>query len=138
VRKFELPEQVREWLNKVDETKLGMYLWQKCLPTRWDLRIIVLGGKAIGAMKRSAKQDEFRSNYSLGGSVEVWDLGDNDKQLAEKVAKVCGLDYCGVDIMKDDEGNSYILEVNRQCQFKGFEESTQINVAKLVVELLRR
>ena len=52
------------------------------------------------------------------------------------MAKVCKLDYCGVDIMKDREGNNYILEVNRQCQFQGFEKATGINVAKAVVEMM--
>jgi glutathione synthase/RimK-type ligase-like ATP-grasp enzyme len=79
--------------------------------------------------------DDFRSNFSLGGVVEKWELSEEDKQLAEKVAKICGLDYCGVDIMKDGEGNSYILEVNRQCQFQGFEKSTGINVARAVVKM---
>ena len=65
----------------------------------------------------------------------MWNLSDNDRELAEKVARVCGLDYCGVDIMKDEKGNNYILEVNRQCQFQGFEKSTGINVAKKVVEM---
>ncbi len=136
VRKFKSWKRVERWLNKIDEINLGMFLWQKCLPTRWDLRIIVLGGKAIGAMKRSAVGKEFRSNFSLGGNVEKWELSEDDKVLAEKVAKVCGLDYCGVDIMKDDEGNSYILEVNRQCQYQGFEKATGINVAEKVVEML--
>ncbi len=136
VRKFDNYEEMDEFLEKIDEKNLGMFLWQKCLPTKWDLRVIVIGGKVIGAMKRSAKGKEFRSNFSLGGSVEPWNLSENDKILAEKVAKVCGLDYCGVDIMKDNEGNSFILEVNRQCQFKGFEQSTGINVAKAVVELI--
>jgi len=92
----------------------------------------------LGAMRRSATGKEFRSNYSLGGRVEKWELSETDRNLAEKVAKVCGLDYCGVDIMKDEEGNSYVLEVNRQCQFKGFEESTGINVAREVVKLMSK
>jgi len=136
VRKFDNFKQMRKYVKRVDEKILGMLLWQKCLPTKWDLRVIVLGGKAIGAMKRSAVGEEFRSNFSLGGSVEKWDLSDSDRKIAEKVAEICGLDYCGVDIMKDNEGNSYILEVNRQCQFKGFEQSTGINVAGKVVELI--
>jgi ribosomal protein S6--L-glutamate ligase len=113
-----------------------MFLWQKYLPTRWDIRVIVVGGKAIGGMKRSAVGEEFRSNFSLGGDVEKWELSDDERNLAEKVAKVCGLDYGGVDIMKDEKGNNYILEVNRQCQFQGFEKSTQINVARTVVEMI--
>ena len=135
VRKFDNWQEEEKFVDKIQEKNLGMFLWQKYLPTKWDIRVIVLDGKAIGAMKRMATGSEFRSNYSLGGLVEAWDLSEADKILAEKVAKVCGLDYCGVDIMKDDLGNSYILEVNRQCQFKGFEEATQINVAKAVVEM---
>lgn len=135
VKKFDSGKRLEKWANKIQEKNLGMFLWQKCLPTRWDLRVIVLDGKAIGAMKRSAVGDEFRSNFSLGGAVEAWNLSETDRQLAEKVANVCGLDYCGVDIMKDENDVSYILEVNRQCQFQGFEKSTGINVAKMVVEM---
>ena len=135
VRKLDDFSELKKFVRRINEKNVGMFLWQKCLPTRWDLRIIVLDGKAIGAMKRSAVGDEFRSNFSLGGEVEVWDLSPKDREIAQKVAKVCGLDYCGVDIMKDNEGNSYVLEVNRQCQFQGFEKSTGINVAKLVVEM---
>lgn len=136
VRKFNNWEEVNKWLSKMDETHLGMFLWQKCLPTKWDLRVIVLGGKSIGAMKRSAVGEEFRSNFSLGGMVEKWELSESDKKLAERVAEVCGLDYAGVDIMKDNEGNSKVLEVNRQCQYQGFEKATGINVAGAVMEML--
>jgi len=135
VRKFENQAELEKFVGKINEINVGMFLWQKYLPTRWDIRVIVLDGKAIGAMKRSAVGKEFRSNFSLGGAVEKWRLSDADKLLAEKVAEVCGLDYGGVDIMKDNEGKSYILEVNRQCQFQGFEKATGINVAKMVVEM---
>ena len=135
VRKFENFEELEKFVKKINEKNIGMFLWQKCLSNRWDLRVIVLDGKAIGAMKRSAKGEEFRSNFSLGGEVEPWELSEADRELAQKVARVCGLDYCGVDIMKDEAENPYILEVNRQCQFQGFEKATGINVARLVVEM---
>jgi ribosomal protein S6--L-glutamate ligase len=136
VRKLKNEDEMLRFLDRMDEKNLGMFLWQKYLPTKWDLRVIVLEGKVLGSMKRSATGTEFRSNYSLGGEVEKWDLSKEDGQLAERVAALCGLDYCGVDIMKDQKGKSYVLEVNRQCQFKGFEESTGINVAKKVVEMI--
>jgi len=157
VRKFENQEELEKFVNKINEKNVGMFLWQKYLPTKWDIRVIVLDGKAVGAMKRSAVGEEFRSNFSLGGAVEKWELSESDKLLAEKVAKVCGLDYGGVDIMKslkspspaftgaslfeergtfkEEDYDSYVLEVNRQCQFQGFEKATGINVGKLVVEM---
>jgi len=136
VRKIEGAKGLDKFLKRVDEVNLGMYLWQDYLPTKWDIRVPVIGGKAIGAMKRIAVGKEFRSNFSLGGDVENWELSEADRELAEKVAKVCGLDYCGVDIMKDLENTSYILEVNRACQFQGFEKATGINVAKTVIEMI--
>lgn len=136
VRKFDSWKKVRRWVKKINEKNLGMFLWQKYLPTRWDIRVVVVNGKAIGGMKRSATGEEFRSNFSLGGEVEVWKLDNKEIELSEKLAKVCGLDYGGVDIMKDEEGNNYILEINRQCQFQGFEKATEINVARKVVEMI--
>ncbi|MBU1130041.1 ATP-grasp domain-containing protein [Patescibacteria group bacterium] len=135
VMKLDNKKDLNSFLDQVDEKELGLYMWQKYLKTNWDLRIVVIKGKAVGAMKRSAVGDEFRSNFSLGGSVEKWNLSGKEKELAEKVAKVCGLDYCGVDLMKDKKGNNYVLEVNRACQFKGFEKATGINMGKLVVEM---
>ncbi|MBP6989639.1 ATP-grasp domain-containing protein [Candidatus Shapirobacteria bacterium] len=135
VRKFDSQEEIEKFVNKINEKNLGMFLWQKCLPTRWDIRVVIVEGKAIGGMKRSAVGEEFRSNFSLGGKVEEWKLSDEERNLAEKVAKVCGLDYAGVDIMKDENDKNYILEVNRQCQFQGFEKSTGINVGRAIVEM---
>ena len=121
VRKFEHREELVSFLDRISEKNLGMFLWQKALPTRWDLRIIVVDGEAIGAMKRSASDGEFRSNFSLGGAVENWRLDREEKELAEKAARVCGLDYGG-GYYEGREGKNYILEVNRQCQFQGFEK----------------
>ncbi len=149
VRKFESWGEVEKFLGKINEKNLGMFLWQKYLPTKWDLRVIVIGGEAIGAMKRSAVGEEFRSNYSLGGKVERWELSEVEKELAQNVAKVCKLDYCGVDIMKnlkveslksknyqEEDYENYVLEVNRQCQFKGFEQATGVSVGRAVVEMI--
>ena len=136
VIKIDSREELEEFVEKKDEKNLGMYLWQDCLPTGWDLRVVIVGGRAIGAMKRSAVGAEFRSNFSLGGRVESWEMSQEERELAERTAKVCGLDYGGVDIMKDGDGNNYVLEVNRACQYKGFEKATGINVAERVLGML--
>ena len=136
VRKFDNKAQAIKFVDKINEKNLGMFLWQEYLPLKWDLRVIVLGGKVLGAMRRTAVGEEFRSNYSLGGSVERWELSREEEALAIRAAGAARLDYVGVDIMKDDEGRSYILEVNRQCQFAGFEKATGINVARAVVKYI--
>ncbi len=111
-------------------------LVQPFLPAGEDIRVIVLGGKAIGAMKRIARPSQFLTNYSAGGMVEKFELDKTTRQLAKKAAEAFFLDYVGVDLMKDWQGQWRILEVNRACQFEGFEKSTGINVAKKVVNFL--
>jgi glutathione synthase/RimK-type ligase-like ATP-grasp enzyme len=40
--------------------------------------------------------------------------------------------------MKNEEGRWVVLEINRACQFEGFEKSTAINVAGRIVEYLAK
>ena len=67
----------------------------------------------LGSMRRGAVEKDFRTNYSLGGSVEEFELDDNLIEIACKAANAVGCHWCGVDIMIDkNSGNPYILEVN--------------------------
>lgn len=95
-----------------------------------DIRVIVIGGRAVSAIKRKNPSD-FRSNVALGGSVEKIDLSDEFKSAAEKAATVLGLDYCGVDLLVGDDGSPFVCEVNSNAFFEGFERATDINVAAL-------
>lgn len=115
-------------------------LVQEILPEGEDLRVIVLGEKALGAMKKKAAPGKFVTNYSAGGSVSPYNL-DNDqlaKALAEKTAQIFKADFCGIDLMKDDKGGWRVLEANTDCQFEGFEKATGINVAQKVIEFLTK
>jgi glutathione synthase/RimK-type ligase-like ATP-grasp enzyme len=46
------------------------------------------------------------------------------------------LDYGGIDLMKNNKNEWVVLEVNRACQFEGFESATGINVASRIVDYL--
>jgi glutathione synthase/RimK-type ligase-like ATP-grasp enzyme len=90
-------------------------------------------------MKRSSqKTDEFRNNYSGGGSVVVADLPEEIKKFAVKAAEVCGLAIAGVDVaFRDyDMSKPVIWEVNKGPQFKGFMAATGIDVPAEIVKYL--
>lgn len=123
------------YLNNV---RIKTLLFQKFLKAGEDIRVIILGDKILGGMKRIAKEGKYLTNYSQGGDVVSYDI-ENDKtakEIALKVAKTFYLDYCGVDLMKDNAGNWIVLEVNRACQFEGFEKVNDVNVAKETIEFL--
>jgi hypothetical protein len=77
-----------------------------------EIRAIVVGDKVAVAMERTANQGSFRANISQGGSGRKIELSDADKKMCVEAARAVDLRYAGVDLMKDDKGNSYIIEVN--------------------------
>ncbi len=99
-----------------------------------DIRVIVIGGKAVAAMERIAQKGEFRSNIELGGKGKRICLSKPYRDAAELAARTIGLDYCGVDLL---EGEAPIIcEVNSNAFFEGIEETTGINVARLYAEYI--
>ena len=100
-----------------------------------DIRVIVVGGKAICAMKRHNECD-FRSNIELGGKGENYPLTKELAELCENVANALCLDYCGVDILTDKSGKRYVCEVNSNAFFAAAERVCNVNVAGIYADYM--
>ena len=108
---------------------------QKYMPIHCDYRILILGGKVLGAMKRTASNENFKTNFSLGGRVEPAVLPEFVLDMAIQAARLFQADFCGVDIV-EHKGEYYILELNFSPGFEGFEKATGVNVPRSVIEYL--
>jgi gamma-F420-2:alpha-L-glutamate ligase len=97
-----------------------------------DVRVLVVGGRVLGAMKRTGADGDFRANISRGGTGEVYPLDDQAAFIATESAKVLDLDIAGVDLLIDHNGYK-VCEVNSAPGFKGFEEYCGVNVAKEIL-----
>lgn len=98
-----------------------------------DYRYLVINGKVIAAMKRSAVDGGFLSNASLGGAVEPVEIDPTMEKLAIKAAKAIDLDIAGIDIMTTDAG-PVVIEVNSTPGFIGLEKATGQNIAALILQ----
>ena len=97
-----------------------------------DLRCLVLGNKVIAAMKRQAQPGEFRSNVHQGGHVEMVTIDKEERQTAIQAAKVMGLRFAGVDLLRSDRG-PLVMEVNSSPGLEGIERATQKDIANLII-----
>lgn len=119
-----------------EENKLTEHFYQKFIGNGGeDIRVIVIGGKYVCAMRRSNAND-FRSNVELGGHGEKYEADKSLIKLCEKVAKILNLDYCGIDVLTDSDGNRYICEVNSNAFFAEAERVCGVNIAKKYAELI--
>ncbi|ULT29070.1 RimK family alpha-L-glutamate ligase [Sphingobacterium sp. E70] len=82
-----------------------------------DIRAFVVDGKVVGAMKRTAKEGEFRSNIHRGGTAQVIRLSKAERETAIAAAAQLGLTVCGVDMIPSDRG-PLVLEVNSSLDWK--------------------
>lgn len=102
-----------------------------------DIRVIVVDGIVVAAMKRQSKEGEFRSNLHLGGSSELIQLTNEESRIAISAAKALNLGVCGVDILQSDRG-PLILEVNSTPGLEGAEMATGIDISKSIIEYIER
>ncbi len=102
-----------------------------------DIRAFVVDGEVVGAMKRQAKEGEFRSNLHRGGSSDIIKLSRKEKSAAVKAAAKMGLGVAGVDMLQSSRG-PLILEVNSSPGLEGIEKATGIDIAGKIVEFLER
>jgi RimK family alpha-L-glutamate ligase len=101
-----------------------------------DIRVLVVGGRVLGAMRRTAKLGRFRANVHQGASVEEQPLDDELEWLALHATEVMGLDIAGVDLVCGPDGYS-VIEVNSAPGFEGFEKATGRNVAAEMLRYIR-
>lgn len=77
---------------------------QEYLPrvSEGDKRVFVLGGDAIGAVRRMPQGGDFRANLHVGGKAVSTDLDARDKELAHAVAPLLreeGILFAGLDVI---------------------------------------
>ena len=124
-------QQLEDILGLVEEENSKMNLiFQEFIShaVGQDLRVLVIGGRAIGAMKRTGKKGDFKANYSAGGSTELFPLTPEIEWLAVESAKVLNLEIAGVDLLFSDNDSFFICEVNANPGFEGFQSATGINI----------
>lgn len=86
-------------------------------PTGSDLRLLVAGGVVVGAVRRIARDGEWRTNVALGARRVPLDPPPAAIELAVAAADALGAALVGVDLLQTPDGGLTILEVNGAVEF---------------------
>ncbi len=102
-----------------------------------DLRVFVVDGQIVGAMKRQGVEGDFRSNLHRGGSAISMTLTPEEKATAIRSAKKLGLGIAGVDMLQSDRG-PLVMEVNSSPGLEGIETATKEDIAGKIIQYVER
>jgi ribosomal protein S6--L-glutamate ligase len=100
-----------------------------------DIRAFVVGGEVVAATQRIGRAGEFRANIHRGATAVRIDLGDDERQAAQRAAAAVGLNVAGVDLVRSNRG-PLVMEVNSSPGLEGIEAATGIDVAALIIGFL--
>lgn len=129
-------EEIFQIIHSYEKPDIKKLILQEFIDYEHDLRVLVVGDKVVGTMKRIPKEGDFRANFSLGGTVAPYELDEEGKDLAIRAKNATGLDVSGVDILIDKSGQKYILETNRSPGVEGITEAMNENITKVWLDYI--
>ena len=127
-------DSIVQLIHKQDED--ADLLVQEYIKTDYDVRVHILGGKFLAAMKRPVIEGDFRSNVSQGSKPQNIKLTELEIEECLKASKAVGGYWTAVDFIPSKNRESqppYMLEVNSSPGTEGIEEATNMNIAKEVI-----
>jgi len=119
-----------------DEKFAGIYYLQRFIERQnnefTDIRVLVIDGVATAAMLR--RGEEWITNRAQGASCEALVIDEQIAALAESACKVLDINYAGVDLMQDKNGQFYIIEVNSIPAWYGLQGVVDYNIASCLID----
>ena len=124
----------QELIEKVKKLADRPLLFQSLIHASYgkDVRINVVGGKVVASILRYSTNGDFRSNLTLGGSMEAYQPSYAEIQVALASVSALGLAFGGVDILFGEQG-PLVCEVNSNAHFATTLACTGINMADEII-----
>lgn len=118
------------------EIKDMRYVLQPEYPKTHEYRFLILFGRIIGIMKKTAKNTRvLKADSSKIEILKTDDLYNTElDKLVQRTKKLINLPFYALDIASSKEASPVILELNTCPGFETFEKYSNINIAKSIIE----
>ncbi|MGN7388426.1 ATP-grasp domain-containing protein [Sporosarcina sp. SAFN-015] len=102
-----------------------------------DVRVFMLGKEVLGAVKRIGN-DSFKSNFTLGGTVEKYTLSSWQENEVRRIAKALKSDYIGIDFLLLPDGGWMLNEIEDPVGARSLYITHDFSVAEKLLEYVKR
>ncbi|GEN85520.1 MULTISPECIES: ATP-grasp domain-containing protein [Oceanobacillus] len=101
-----------------------------------DLRVFVINKKIIAAVLRSNAND-FRANYSLGGTASLYTLNKTEIRTIQKIIDAYDFGLVGIDFMFTEDGKLIFNEIEDAVGSRTLSMLTDINILEAYISYIK-
>jgi ribosomal protein S6--L-glutamate ligase len=101
--------------------------------TGQDVRVLVVGGRAVAAVRRRPRVGRLSHTLIKGARLEGIELREAWRVTAERTARLVGLEVAAVDLL-DVKGVPKVFEVNSSPALPEMEAATGMDLATPIIE----
>lgn len=128
------PELALRAFRTLERLGAVLYVQEFLSGTGADLRLLMLDGRLLGAMRRTPGAGDFRSNLAQQGTAVPCVPRPDELSLARAAAEAVGCLFGGVDLMYDAAGQPVIIEVNAVPGWKGLQQVCGVDVPDALLQ----
>lgn len=100
-----------------------------------DVRVLVVGGEVVAALKRFTKNRDFQTNKYKRKKSQPVNLTEAEKDVAIRAARALKLGVAGVHLIQSKRG-PLVLEVNSSPSIKELEQVTKLDIASKIIDYI--
>ncbi len=133
------PELAHRVFQSLERIGAVLYLQRIVDHGGLDVRLLLLDGQILGAIRRQAVPGDWRTNLSQGGRAILWPDPDPEVvTLARRASEAIGATLAGVDLAWDRRAERWVVfEVNAVPGWRGLARVCDLDVAETILCYLR-
>lgn len=109
---------------------------QCCTDLGKDVRVYIIGNKVVAAVLRTSEKS-FKSNYSLGGNVSLYDLNETERKYVDTITQMLPMDFAAIDFIFNN-GQAAFNEIEDAAGARMLYSISDIDIVKMQVEYMMK
>ena len=126
----------REYDSRMMEIKSDFVVQPLVGSKHQDLRVYVLGKEILACVLRTAKEG-FKSNFSLGGQVELYHLSIEEEALVKKIINAFDFGLVGIDFIIADDNTLVFNEIEDVVGARMLYQCSDINLVRKYLTFIK-
>src|SRR5699024_5219707 len=125
-----LIESQQDWNYYKSNLSMESIIIQNCaVQIGKDLRVFIVGQEIIGAVLRESKED-FRANFTLGGSARLYEIKDAERRMIQKITTQFDFGMVGIDFLIGTDGSLLFNEIEDIVGSRTLSSLSDINIVQ--------